>query len=518
MKGARYLAVVRRRGAANGTDGADRSGRRRPARLALVAVTAVALAAGLTACHTRRWQGQLVSANAAGTGSAVDESRYPTLSPDGTKVVFESDAWNLGPTDTNGASDIYVRDLATGVTELVSVNTAGTDSGDAKSYFPQLSPDGTKVAFYSDATNLTSLALRPQGQVYVRDLVAGTTTMVSVNAEGTGGGNDSPGLREFSPDSTRYLFSSRAGDLVPPITEPSSSHFYFERDLTTGVTTRLVETNGQAAYSPSGDALAFFRGSDVYLRDTSTGTIRLVAAGPSGSMLQWLPVFSRDGTKLAFERRTQPAGVRDDIYVYDRVARTTTLVTAGVAGSGGANNSSSPIHGFHPTNPNLLLFSSFASNLVPNDTNGRQDLFVRDLGQRTTVRVASNVGRGFGDDSPTLATWAGNGTKIAFVSWSNGFGGVTDTNGAADVYVRNVGDWTYELVSENVDGHDSGDGDSGRYVYLPGIIDLTQYGISFSADGTRVAFGSYANDLEPLDGDRTRDHDIFVATLGTTGS
>jgi Tol biopolymer transport system component len=508
MRSARAFAPEHGR-AAEGTEQKVRSNRRRRARLVLAAATAALLAVGLTGCHPRRWQSQLASVNAAGADSGDQPSRLAQLSRDGTKVLFESNASNLGPADTNGATDIYVRDLTTGVTELVSVNAAGTGSGDGRSYFPGFNRDATKVAFRSQATNLTAPPPRAVTDVYVRDLVTDTTTAVSVDP-GTPGAQAGVGLYEFHPNGDKILFGV---DEAPGVTT------LFEQDLMTGIDTKLMADAGyDVAYSPSGDALALFNRGKVYLREASTGGIREVPSGPSG-LLDGIPVFSHDGTKLAFTRRTDSAGAHDDIYVYDRVTQSTSLVTVDVGGRGGSNNIASPIHGFHPTDANRLLFSSFASNLVPNDTNGDQDIFVRDLRRRTTTRIVSRVGRGAGDYAPQLARWVGDGTRIAFVSWSSDFG-MTDTNWSADLYTFNLTNGTYELVSENAAGHDSGRGDSGWYLHEPGGARVSMYAFSASADGSRIAFGSYANDLGPTDGNRSdywSDHDVYVADLVTTG-
>jgi Tol biopolymer transport system component len=117
-----------------------------------------------------------VSTNATGTDSGDDRSFAPQLSPDGTRVLFQSEASNLGPTDTNGVEDVYVRDLTTGSTSLVSVNASGTDSGDAASKFSEFGPDGSLVIFRSRATDLTSPGGSGSVDLYVRDLDAGTTT------------------------------------------------------------------------------------------------------------------------------------------------------------------------------------------------------------------------------------------------------------------------------------------------------------------------------------------------------
>jgi Tol biopolymer transport system component len=502
-------------GTEGGTAGARWAGRRRRlGRVMLATATVVGLAASLTACHTQRWHSQLVSANAVGTDSGNGQSSNPRIAADGTKVVFESEASDLGPTDSNGVKDIYLRDLTTGVTELVSVNAAGTDSGNARSYLPRLSADGSAVAFFSDATDLAAPAPGPAAQVqqaYVRDLVTGTTTLVSVSADGTTGVDGDLWSLELSPDGSRAVFSSDAGNLPPP--HVPGVYVLYERDLAAGVTTRVAPGTGPT-YSPSGDALAFYDGSDLYVRDAQTGTVSLVARGPVGTHLRMAPVFSHDGSRIAFVREPFTGTVLSDIYVYDRVARTTSLVTTAVTGSGGSNGSLSAIHGFHPTDANRLLFSSSATNLVPNDTNRRRDIFVRHLRQRTTTRVVSGAGVTVPHD-PSLARWTANGTAIAFVSDMGDYG-VTDTNTRADVYLLRLAEGTYELVSESGAGHDGGNRESG--VYRPSPQDsFGSNAISASEDGTRIVYGSDANDLGPVDSDRDGNHDIYVATLGPAG-
>lgn len=91
----------------------------------------------------------LVSANAAGTDSGNGRSADGMVSAYGTHVAFLSEATDLGPTDTNGVQDVYVRDLVTGVTTLVSANATGTDAGNGASGTGAHSVEvkGGKVAF-----------------------------------------------------------------------------------------------------------------------------------------------------------------------------------------------------------------------------------------------------------------------------------------------------------------------------------------------------------------------------------
>lgn len=479
------------------------------------AAMAVAIVVGLAGCD--RWQSQLASTNAAGTDSANGSSWNPFITPDGSKVVFESNASNLGPTDTNGKADVYVRDLATGETELVSVNAAGTDAANAESHNFWVSPDGTKVTFDSRATDLVAPGLAgSHGDLYVRDLTTGTTTLVSVNADGTGGGDKFSHAGIVSPDGTKVMFTSDAQNLAGP--PNSAGNNAFERNLTTGTTIRLTPNGGNAGqYSPTGDAVAYYDGTEVVVRDTATGVVTPVSAGRPGRAEGGLLAFSHDGRKLAYQRRTDVTYLRSDMYVYDRTTRTTTLATPAAVGGGGSNNTPTRNYGFHPSNANLLLFSSRADNLVTNDTNGAtEDVFIRDLARRTTTLVsAAGDGRGSGGSPSTEGRWLGATGKVAFISAASNLG-PNDTNGWNDVYVRDPAAKTTVLVSLNAAGDNSGNGVSG--VYRPWLdVELYLKALRVSADGELIAFGSDADDLGPTDSDRTyQNHDIYVASVTAT--
>jgi Tol biopolymer transport system component len=84
--------------------------------------------------------------------SANGPSQYPSISADGTFVVFQSDASNLVDGDTNGHTDIFVVAVDTGAIRRVSVSASG-EEGNAASTQPQISADGTTIVFQSDATN-----------------------------------------------------------------------------------------------------------------------------------------------------------------------------------------------------------------------------------------------------------------------------------------------------------------------------------------------------------------------------
>ena len=111
---------------------------------------------------------------AAGGGDTSANSNWPSVSADGQYVAFSSWADNLVPNDANGESDVFVRDLQTGTTRLVSVASDGTQANGA-SFTPSISADGDVVAFRSDATNLVANDTEGQTDVFVHTMSTGRT-------------------------------------------------------------------------------------------------------------------------------------------------------------------------------------------------------------------------------------------------------------------------------------------------------------------------------------------------------
>ena len=181
-------------------------------------------------------EAEIVSRDASGV-IANSSSYGSSISADGTSVGFYSYADNLVLGDTNNQDDVFVKNLDTGAIELVSKATDGT-LGNSTSYSVTLSADGTKAAFTSYSSNLTANDTNGNSDVFVHDLTTGITELVSVNLSGvssTGYVNYS----QISDDGTHVAFSSSASDLVAGDLEGQSD--VFVRDLTTGITTRVSE-------------------------------------------------------------------------------------------------------------------------------------------------------------------------------------------------------------------------------------------------------------------------------------
>ena len=178
----------------------------------------------------------LVSGDAAGV-PAEGDSRAPAISAGGRYVSFSSDAANLDTTDDNGREDVFVRDLATGRTTLVSVARGGGSGqnralGGARPQVSDVARDGRFVVFESDATNLAGRDRNRRTDVFVRDTVKQSTTRVSVSTTDEEGGGASY-LPTITPDGRYVAFGSRANDLVA---EDAVGPDVFVRDVRRGMT------------------------------------------------------------------------------------------------------------------------------------------------------------------------------------------------------------------------------------------------------------------------------------------
>jgi Tol biopolymer transport system component len=200
----------------------------------------------------------LVSVNRGGTGGGNGDSFPSGISTNGQFALFESSASDLVANDTNNVSDIFVRDLINGTTTLVSINPSGGPAN-GTSRGSVMTPDGRYVAFVSTATNLVSHDINGIADIFVRDLQAGTTTLVSVGAvtnsnppvTGTATSSESP---EITPDGRYVAFLSAATNLVKGAT--TSGEIYV-RDLVAGNTT-WASTNARAIFNHSSAARMLF--------------------------------------------------------------------------------------------------------------------------------------------------------------------------------------------------------------------------------------------------------------------
>ncbi len=194
------------------------------------------------------------------------------ISADGRFAAFETDAANLVPNDTNGTWDVFVHDRQTGVTERASTDSAGLESN-GPSHQPSLSPDGRFVAFYSSATNLAPGDANLVDDVFVHDRQTGLTERVSLGQGGAEGNNLSR-WPSISADGRFVAFESSASNLV------------------------------------SWDANPW---TDVFVRDRLNGTTELVSVsstGVQGDNVSGFPSISPDGRYVTFSSNASNLGAR----------------------------------------------------------------------------------------------------------------------------------------------------------------------------------------------------------------
>ena len=380
------------------------------------------------------------------------------ITPDGRFVAFVSAATNLVAGDTNGANDVFVRDRFAGTTERVSLANGGNES-DASSSSPAISADGRYVVFASSATNLVAGDTNDALDVFVRDRVLGTTTRVSVSGSGAQGDATSS-LPSISADGRYVVFQSFASNLVSGDT--GGFQDIFLRDLVAGTTERVdVSASGaqadQGATNPrisaDGGAIVFDSGStnlvlgdtngqqDVFLRDRASGTIERVSLAGSATEANAhssQPAVSGDGRYVAFVSLASNLVAGDtngmpDIYVRDRVALTT--VRASLGSNGEQPNAFCTGAELSLDGRRVAFESNATSLIVPDMTSYLNDVFVRDLDAGTLEFASLRTNGAQPDDASTAGVLSADGRFVAFLSFGTDVV-PGDTNGAPDVFLR----------------------------------------------------------------------------------
>ncbi|HYD32410.1 MAG TPA: Calx-beta domain-containing protein, partial [Azospirillaceae bacterium] len=351
------------------------------------------------------------------------------VSADGRYVAYASDASTLVTDDTNALRDVFVRDTVGNTTTRLSVGGSGAQSNGV-SDTPSISADGRYVVFASTATNLVTGDTNGQSDVFVRDTLAGTTTRLSVAGSGTEG-NGASDSAALSADGRYVVFASTATNLVTGDTNGQSD--VFVRDTLAGTTTRLsvagsgTEGNGasdSAALSADGRYVVFASTAtnlvtddtngqrDVFLRDLVGGTISRVSLADDetqGNGATFNPTVAAGGQYVlfasdAFNLVSGDSNGRRDVFVRDTVSGTTIrLSVSNAAAQGDTASVGAAISG----DGHYAVFQSDATTLVT-DTNALSDIFRVDLGTTSAPLVqivADNASKSEGDSGTTSYTF-----------------------------------------------------------------------------------------------------------------
>ena len=362
----------------------------------------------------------------------------PKMSAYGRFIAFRSGADNLVPNDTNDRPDILVHDRWTGDTSRVGIGTSGEEL-ERGSHSGDLSGDGRFVAFNSQKS-VSALLL---DDIYIHDRFSRTTEMItSASAELTG---------FYSP---------------------------------------------QLSYD--GRYVVYVRNIDeVYIHDRQSGHIELISvnnAGVAANGYCWDPAVSADGNVVAYKswatNLVTGYNSQHNIFIRDIPVGKTYAVSKNIYGSEPNGTSERPaLSG----DGRFIAFESDADDLVPNDTNMKDDVFVYDRVTGVTTRVSVNSSGQQGDESSSNPSISRDGNFVAFSSYSTNL--VSGVSGS-QIYIRDRNAGKTYLVSANNKAEPANNG-----CYTPKI----------SATGSEVVYESYATNLFHPDVNNAED----VFTSGT---
>ena len=380
------------------------------------------------------------------------------ISADGNYVVFSSGATNLVQQDTNGKEDIFVHNRITGTTERVSISGSGVQ-GNGHSQFPSISDDGRYIVFQSEANNLVANDNNNSPDIFIRDLTSGNTELVSVSS-GETQGNGMSTLPWISGDGNSVSFASFASNLVAADT--NNHQDIFVRNLQLGETKRVnissggiqANKNSRETYiSQTGRYVVFSSfaenlvpgdtntWSDIFVHDMQNKTTERVNLSSSGIQADWHtyePAISADGRFVVFESYANNlidgaynsgGTFSSGIYIHDRRNKTTRLVNGSITRIG--RDPSISYDGQY------VAFKSYEGGLVSGDTNNAGDVFVYDQINDTTVRVSeSNYGAQIQGaySEPGYPVISGNGEFVVFSSKASTLV-EDDTNALEDIFI-----------------------------------------------------------------------------------
>lgn len=402
------------------------------------------------------------------TGSTLgNNTTYtPEISGDGKFVAFRSSASNLVSGDTNGANDIFLRDIEQETTIRVSVSSLGVEANGA-SAAPRISHDGKYVVYSSAASNLVSDDTNGYADAFVYNRMDGTTTRITVNTSGAEANNNS-GQPDISADGRFVVFESSASNLVSGVNPYGGGTQVFMKDMLTNAVQALsIKSNGARGNGASSSPQISCDGGVVVFSSQATD---LVSGDTNGAIDVYLSVIgwskntlhnvtkdhstgssysgdiSCDGNTVAFSSVgtgfiPEDTNAAYDVYTYDRIKGEYEWISTRATLNLFKTAESPRISGDG-------RFVSFGSNELGLDANRAKQvsqsttIYIRDRREGTTQGVAINTSNKLAQTYGTESSISNNGEFIAY-SESTGSAHppllAIDTNGKIDGYISKTG-------------------------------------------------------------------------------
>ncbi|HSH03023.1 MAG TPA: hypothetical protein VLL52_10935 [Anaerolineae bacterium] len=383
-------------------------------------------------------------------GSQGEQSNHHSMqaviSSNGRFVAFATHATNLAP-DNNTYSDIYLRDITLGLTQRITLAPDGSESN-GRSLDPTISANGRYIAFTSYATNLVPDDTNLSRDIFLHDRQTGLTELVSLTHTGQQSNNISmkPSL---SSDGRYIVFVSEATNLVP--NDNNNNQDIFIRD-------RLQQTTKRISHNDD---------------------------GVEGNSNSYNPVISANGRYIIYASSSHNLVPNDtngvnDIFRHDLATNTTILISQNEQGIIGNGHSQYPDIS---ADGRYITYYSQATNLVPNDNNQAFDIFWHDTVTNQTVRASRDSNGREANDSSFYQALSGNGRYITFMSYATNLV-PTDTNNGTDIFLFDTHNQQIKLLSINTAGQQA---NNSTAVRQPAISNNGFY-VVFDADATNLIY------------------------------
>ncbi len=376
---------------------------------------------------------------------------------------------------------------------IVSTDSTGVQGND-KSQNPSISQDAKYVAFESQSDNLVEEDSNSNWDVFIKEADTGKTARVSTNSEGNEG-NGRSRYPSVSADGRYVSYDSDAKNLVAD--DGNSRIDVFVKDTETNQTIRVstdssgeegnksskkpsISSNGRFVAFESdaqnliGDGADNNTSTDIFVNDTQTNKTSRVSTSSAGSEVDddsYNPSMSADGRYVAFRSKASnlvddDTNTKDDVFVKDTQTGTTTRVSTNSAGLEGNNESRDPSIS---TDGRFVAFRSKASNLVDDDTNSNSDIFVKDLQTNTISRESTDLFDLEGNGDSYYPSISSDGRYLAFRSRADNLVD-DDSNERADIFVKDRQDGDIIRVSTDASGNEANNDSTNPSVSSESIV------------------------------------------------